>query len=206
MITLKPITVTAPPALQATLRPLADQALLKRCRGRRCGTIDTPTASAKHTLRALARRCFALFVEIVDHDRHLGRLTSQTSPTLCEGVGISADTAAERLIIFGDNPDRIYSEAAFAKLCGTFPIQAPSGMTTGRLSRGGHRQATAALHRVVIVRMQFHIPTLRYVEWRTAEGRPKQEIIRCLKRFLAREIFQRVMADHRARQAADLTA
>ena len=105
MITLKPIVVTAPPELRETLHPLADQALLKRCRGWRCGTIDTPTASAKHTLRALARRWCALSVEIVDHDRHLGRLTTQTSPTLREGFGIGADTAAEMLIIFGDNPD-----------------------------------------------------------------------------------------------------
>ena len=81
-------------------------------------------------------------------------------------------------------------------------------MTTGRhrLYRGSHRQANAALHRAVIVRMQFHTPTLNYVERRTAEGRSKREIIRCLKRFLAREIFQRVMADYRARQAADLAA
>ena len=105
MITLKQIGVTAPPELRETLHPLADQALLKRCRGWRCGTIDTPTASAKYTLRALARRWFALSVEIVDHDRHLGRLTTQTSPTLREGFGIGADTAAEMLIIFGDNPD-----------------------------------------------------------------------------------------------------
>ena len=78
-----------------------------------------------------------------DHDRHLGRLTTQTSPTLREGFGIGADTAAEMLIIFGDNPDRIHSEAAFAKLCGACPIPASSGMTTGRhrLYRGGHRQA-----------------------------------------------------------------
>ena len=208
MITLKQIVVTAPPELRETLHPLADQALLNRCRGWRCGTIDTPTASAKHTLRALARRWFALSVEIVDHDRHLGRLTTQTSPTLREGFGIGADTAAEMLIIFGDNPDRIHSEAAFAKLCGACPIPASSGMTTGRhrLYRGGHRQANAALHRAVIVRMRYHSPTLNYVERRTAEGRPKREIIRCLKRFLAREIFQRVMADYRARQAADLAA
>ena len=126
MITLKPIVVTAPPELRETLHPLADQALLKRCRGWRCGTIDTPTASAKHTLRALARRWFALSVEIVDHDRHLGRLTTQTSPTRREGLGIGADTAAEMLIIFGDNPDRIHSEAAFAKLCGACPIPASS--------------------------------------------------------------------------------
>ena len=127
MITLKQIVVTAPPALRETLPPLAAQALLKRCRGWRCGTIDTPTASAQHTLRALARRWFALSVEIVDHDRHLGRLTTQTSPTLREGFGIGADTAAEMLIIFGDNPDRIHAEAAFAKLCGACPIPASSG-------------------------------------------------------------------------------
>ena len=127
----------------------------------------------KHTLRALARRWFALSVEIVDHDRPLSRLTTQTSPTLREGFGIGADTAAELLIIFGDTPDRIHSEAAFAKLCGACPIPASSGMTTGRhrLYRGGHRQANAALHRAVIVRMQFHTPTLNYVERRTAEGR-----------------------------------
>ena len=188
--------------------PLADQALLKRCRGWRCGTIDTPIASAKHTLRALARCWFALSVEIVDHDRHLGRLTTQTSPTPREGVGIGADTAPELLILCGDNPDRIHAEAAFAKLCGACPIPASSGMTTGRhcLYRGGHRQANAALHRAVIVRIQFHTPTLNYVERRTADGRPKREIIRCLNRFLAREIFHRVMADSRARQAADLVA
>ena len=91
-----------------------------------------------------------------------------------------------------------------ATLCGACPIPASSGMTTGRhrLYRGGHRQANAALHRAVIVRMRYHSPTLNDVERRTAEGRPKREIIRCL----AREIFQRVMADYRARQAADLAA
>ena len=169
---------------------------------------DPTTIVTGDGFAALARRWFALSVEIVDHDRHLGRLTTQTSPTLREGLGIGADTAAEMLIIFGDNPDRIHSEAAFAKLCGACPIPASSGMTTGRhrLYRGGHRQANAALHRAVIVRMRYHSPTLNDVERRTAEGRPKREIIRCLKRFLAREIFQRVMADYRARQAADLAA
>ena len=208
MITLTQTVVTAPPARRETLHPLADQALLTRCRGWRCGTIDTPTASAKQTLRALARRWFARSVEIVDHDRHRGRLTTQTSPTLREGLGIGADTAAEMLIICGDTPDRIHAEAALAKLCGACPIPASSGMTTGRhrLYRGGHRQANAALHRAVIVRMRYHSPTLNDVERRTAEGRPTREILRCLTRCLAREIFQRVMADYRARHAADLAA
>ncbi len=92
------------------------------------------------------------------------------------------------LIVAGDNPDRIRSEPAFAKLCGVAPIPASSGMTA-RLNRGGHRQANAALYRVVIVRMQHHEPTKAYVARRTAEGKTKTEIIRCLKRLLARELW-----------------
>ena len=161
-----------------------------RAAGLRPGPIDTPTASAKHTLRALARRWMALTEEIAIHDQHLARLTTETSPTLREGFGVGAHTAAELLIIFGDNPDRIRSDAAFAKLCGACPIPASSGMTPGRhrLNRGGHRHANAALYRAVIVRMRFHQPTRDYVARRTADGRTKREIIRCLKRFLARDL------------------
>ena len=92
--------------------------------------------------------------------------------------------------------------AAFAKLCGACPIPAASGRTTGRhrLYRGGHRQANAALYRAVIVRMRFHQPTIDYVARRSADGRTQREIIRCLKRFLARERYQRVMTDFRMRQ------
>ena len=199
MNTLKQIIVHAPPELREALH---DHGLLTRCAGLRPGPIDTPTASAKHTLRALARRWIALSEEIAIHDQHLARLTTETAPTLREGFGVGAHTAAELLIIFGDNPDRIRSEAAFAKLCGACPIPASSGMTTGRhrLNRGGHRHANAALYRAVIVRMRFHQPTRDDVARRTADGRTKREIIRCLKRFLAREIYQRVMTDFRARQ------
>ena len=121
---------------------------------------------------------------------------------------VGAHTAAELLIIFGDNPDRIRSDASFAKLCGACPIPASSGMTTGRhrLNRGGHRQANAALYRAVIVRRRFHQPTRDDVARRTADGRTKREIIRCLKRFLAREIYQRVMTDFRTRQAVTQAA
>ncbi|MDE0831438.1 MAG: transposase [Vicinamibacterales bacterium] len=127
------------------------------------------------------------------------------APTLREGFGVGANIAAELLIVFGDNPERIRSEAAFAKLCGACPIPTSSRRTTGRhrLYRRGHRQANAALYRAVIVRMQYHQPTQGDVVRRTADGRTKREIIRCLKRFLAREIYQRVMTDVRARQ--DLT-
>ena len=203
MVTLKQIVVTASPGLRETLQDLTAHALLTRCAGLRPGPLDTPTASAKHTLRALARRWITLAEEIATHDRHLARLTTETAPTLREGVGVGAGTAAEMLLVFGDNPDRIRSEAAFAKLCGACPIPASSGRTTGRhrLYRGGHRQANAALYRAVIVRMRYHQPTVDYVARRTADGRTKREIIRCLQRFLAREIYQRVMTDFRMRQA-----
>ena len=182
----------APPVLREALHDLTDHGLLTRCAGLRPGPIDTPIASAKHTLRSLARRWMALAEEIALHDQHLARLTTATSPTLREGFGVGAHTAAELLIIFGDNPDRIRSEAAFAKRCGACPIPASSGMTTGRhrLNRGGHRHANTALYRAVIVRMRFHQPTRDYVARRIAAGRTKRDIIRCLKRFLAREIYQ----------------
>ena len=202
MNTLKQIVVNAPPHLREALHALTDHGLLTRCAGLRPGPLDTPTAAAKHTLRALARRWMALTEEIAIHDQHLTRLTTETSPTLREGFGVGAHTAAQMPIIFGDNPDRIRSEAAFAKLCGGCPIPASSGMTTGRhrLYRGGHRHANAALHRTVVVRMRLHQPTVDYVARRTAGGRTRREIIRCLKRFLAREIYQRVMADFRMRR------
>ena len=100
-------------------------------------------------------------------------------------------TAAEILITAGDNAHRIRFEAAFAKLCGVCPIPAGSGKTSGRhrLNRGGNRQANAALYRVVIVRLRWHPPTIEYVARRTAEGLSKKDIIRCLKRFVARELY-----------------
>lgn len=203
IITLKQLVVNAPAGLRESLDGLADKALIDRCAAFRPGKIDNPTASAKHALRATARRWLDLAAEVRDHDSILDRLTQETSPTLRDGFGIGADTAAEMLIIFGDNPDRIRSEAAFAKLCGACPVPASSGMTNRhRLSWGGHRQANAAIYRTVIVRMQHHQPTIDYVARRTAEGLSKRDIIRCLKRFVAREIYQRVMIDHRRRQDA----
>lgn len=164
--------------------------LLRHLAALRPGPLTSTTASAKTSLRAIARRWLALNSEIKDHDAHLEQLTQQLAPDLVQAHGMSAGTAAEMLIVIGDNPERIRSEAALAKLCGACPIPASSGKTNRhRLNRGGNRQANAALYRVVIVRMRGHQPTLDYVRRRTAEGKSKPEIIRCLKRFVAREIF-----------------
>lgn len=118
-------------------------------------------------------------------------LAAKAAPQLLDAYGVGADTAAEILIVAGDNPERIRSEAAFAKLAGISPVPTGSGMTSGRyrLNRGGHRQLNAAIYRTVIVRMRFHEPTIAYVARRTAEGKSKRDIIRCLKRYVIREIY-----------------
>ena len=112
------------------------------------------------------------------------------------------------LIVAGDNPERIHSEAALAKMAGISPIPASSGMSTGRyrINHGGHRQLNAAIYRTVIVRMRFHEPTIAYVTRRTAEGKAKRDIIRCLKRFVAREIYHGLLTDHLARNAVTAAA
>lgn len=191
MLTLKAIVVAAPVALRERLDVLTGKmALIRHLVALRPGPISSTTASAKASLRALARRWLALDEEIRAHDVHLGQLTQQCAPTLVEAHGIKTNTAAEMLLLVGDNPERIRSEAALAKLCGACPVPASSGKTIRhRLNRGGHRQANAALYRVVIVRMRTHQPTLDYVRRRMAEGKSKPEIIRCLKRFVVREIF-----------------
>lgn len=113
------------------------------------------------------------------------------APGLTALPGVATGTIAELLVVFGDNPDRIRSDAAFAKLCGVCPIPASSGKTSRhRLDRGGHRQANAALHRVAVTRMRSHPPTIAYVQRRIAEGKSTREIRRCLKRYIAREIFR----------------
>ena len=191
MQTLKAIIVSSPHALREQLDCLAGKmTLIRHVAALRPGPLTSTTASAKTSLRAIARRWLALDAEIKGHDAHLEQMTQQLAPELVQAHGMGAGTAAEMLLLVGDNPERIRSEGALAKLCGACPIPASSGKTSRhRLNRGGNRQANAALYRVVIVRMRGHQPTLDYIRRRTAEGKSKPEIIRCLKRFVAREIF-----------------
>lgn len=207
LIALKTLLVNAPGALREALEPLGDRPLLARCAHLVPGPVTAPEAAVKHALRALAKRWRLLADEIAEHDALLDTLTAEAAPTLRAAFGIGPDAAAEMLIVAGDNPERIRSDAAFAKLCGACPIPASSGVTNRhRLFRGGHRQANAALYRIVIVRLRWHQPTMDYVTRRTAQGRSKRDIIRCLKRFVAREIYHSLLADHRARTAMPLAA
>ena len=132
-----------------------------------------------------------LDAEVKALNKQIEALVRAAAPELVELHGVGVEIAGQFLVTAGDNADRIRSEAAFAKLCGVAPQPASSGRTSGRhrLSRGGDRAANSALYIVTIVRMRHHQPTRDYVERRTAEGLSKREIIRCLKRYIAREIY-----------------
>jgi len=205
MVTLKTLVITAPPELRERLDGLSRMALVERCAGLRPGPMTSPLAAAKHVLRGLARRWQRLGLEINEHERHLTTLTKSVAPAMVAAFGIGPDTAAEMLIVAGDNVDRVRSEPAWAKLCGVCPIPASSGKTSRyRLNRGGHRQANAALYRTVIVRLRFHQPTIDYVARRTAEGKTKSEIIRCLKRYVAREVWGYLSPERHPESILDL--
>ena len=193
MITLKATLVTAPDELRGELEPLTDFKLVQACAALDGGgDIADPPVAMRQVLASLARRWLELHEEIKVHSGHLKKLTKRAAPDLVAAFGIGPDIAAEMLVTAGDNNDRIRSDAALAKLCGACPIPAGSGKTNGRhrLNRGGNRQANAALYRAIIVRMRWHSPTIAYVERRTTEGLSKREIIRCLKRYLAREVYR----------------
>lgn len=185
------LVTTAPAELQGVLSGLSTGKLVKRCGNLRPGKLTTVMSAAKLVLRSLARRHQYLAAEISTLDVELKRLTEETAPELTSAYGIGPNTAAALLITAGDNPGRMKSEAAFAALCGVSPVPASSGkINRHRLNRGGDRRANAALHQIVIVRLRHDARTRAYMERRTKEGKGKMEIIRCLKRIVAREVFK----------------
>ena len=144
------------------------------------------------TIRGLARRIQMLNRETKDLDAMLDVLVAETAPSLVDLYGVGTDTAATLLVAAGDNPDRLRNERSWAHLCGVCPIPAGSGKTDGRhrLNRGGDRQANAAFYRIVLTRMSGDPETKVYVARRRGEGKNTAEIMRCLKRFVARETFK----------------
>ena len=188
---LHALVITAPGELRQRLSGLTTTALVSAAAGLRPGRERTVLAHTKMALRSVAQRCQALDAELAGLDARLDELTAEAAPDLLERFGVGPDTAGALLVTAGDNPHRLRSEAAFAMLCGVAPLPASSGQTTDRyrLNRGGDRQANVALYRIVLVRMRWDSRTKHYVERRTKEGKTKKEIIRCLKRYVAREIY-----------------
>lgn len=192
MITLKSVLVTAPDELRQELERLSDFKLVTAC-ARLIGVAAGPDSSSavRHLLGVLGQRWLQIHDEVKTHTKVLEELTAATAPRLVAAFGIGPDIAAEMLVTAGSNNSRIRSEAAFAKLCGACPVPASSGtVKRHRLNRGGNRQANAALYRAVVVRMRWHEPTRMYMQRRIAEGLSKREVIRCLKRFVAREVYR----------------
>jgi transposase len=184
------LVVTAPVELREQLRDLSSAQLGATASRLRPWRETTTVTANKTALRTLACRYQALDTEIDQLDTQLVELTTEASPRLVETFGAGPDTAGALLVAAGDNPGRLRSEAAFSMLSGASPLEASSGKTVRhRLKPGGDRQANAALYRFVVVRMRHHAPTRAYLQRRTTEGLSKPEIIRCPKRYVAREIY-----------------
>jgi transposase len=156
---------------------------------------DVVGYATRIALRELGRRAEFLDAQLGRLDELIAPLVAARAPGLLALHGIGPDTAALLLVAAGDHPERLRSEAAWAHLCAVAPIPASSGkVTRHRLNPGGDRQANHALWRIVLTRMSAHPPTLIYVERRTKEGLSKKEIIRCLKRYVAREVYRHLRA------------
>ena len=154
-----------------------------------------PGYATRIALRELGRRAEFLDAQLERLDELIAPLVAARAPGLLALHGVGPDTAALLLVAAGDHPERLRSEAAWAHLCAVAPLQASSGKVTRyRLNPGGDRQANHALWRIVLTRMSAHPPTLTYVERRTKEGLSKKEIIRCLKRYVAREVYRHLRA------------
>jgi transposase len=189
---IKTLIITAPEPLRDQLRHLPARELIATCAALRPdpARIGQPCQAAKAALRSLARHHNHLTEQITELDTLIQPLVETINPRLLELNGVGADVAGQLLVTAGQNPDRIRSEAAFAMLCGVAPIPASSGRThRHRLNRGGDRQANAAIHRIVICRLRWDPRTRAYLERRTANGLSKKDIIRCLKRLIARELY-----------------
>jgi transposase len=181
----------APDELRVQLKGLNTRQLIAKTAALRPGSAsDTVTAMTKLTLRELGRRAQHLEAEVDRLEVEIERLVRLAAPQLLNVYGCGPHAASLLLVAAGDNPDRLRSEAAWAHLCGVAPIPASSGkVTRHRLNRGGDRQANHALYRIAMVRMRHDARTQAYAERRRAEGRTTGEIVRCLKRYIAREIF-----------------
>jgi transposase len=187
---MRSLISTAPDAIRDELRGLNVHNLLSRASSYRPGSRRDVVSLTKWTLRSLARRAIELGEEISEYDAALKDLVHETAPELVGTLGIGTDSAAALLVAAGDNPHRLRNEAAFAHLCGASPIDASSGkQERHRLNRSGDRQANSALWHIALTRSVYDPRTVEYLERRMKEGLTKKEAYRCLKRYIAREVY-----------------
>lgn len=203
---IRDLIVNAPQELRDQLDRLGLDTQIARCAALRPDTGSDITQVTKRSLRHLTRRHQALSAEITELDQDIERLCVEKNPALLAAAGVGPEVASTLLIAAGDNPERMHSEAAFAALCGASPVEASSGkIIRHRLSRGGNREANNALWRIVMVRLAHqHPPTTAYRRRRREQGKTDREILRCLKRYVAREIFHVITHPDEIPPAADL--
>lgn len=185
------LLITAPDTVRTRFAHLDGDHLIDILAATRPGpAADTVPAATGQALRRLARRHQALTEEITEIDIELRTLVTRVAPAMLATPGFGVITTATLLITAGDNPDRLHSEASLAALCGAAPIPASSGKTTRhRLNRGGDRQANWALHQVALVRLSTDPRTKAYAAKLTAAGKSKKDVLRCLKRAIARQAW-----------------
>ena len=187
---MRSLVTTAPDELRSQLRGLTIPKLLRTAAAFRPAGRTDVTSANRVALKTLARRILELDDEIRALDALLTPLVAQTAPEMIERLGVGTDTAGALLVAAGENSHRIRNERSFARLCGAAPLDASSGkQQRHRLSRSGDRQANSALWRIVITRLSYDPTTRAYLQRRCAEGKTKTEAIRCLKRYIARELY-----------------
>jgi transposase len=183
--------VAADPTLREALSGLSTPILIRQCAQLPTGAPSDATSAATWTLRLLACRIVELTGEIDDLNQQLARAVNRHTAKLLARPGVGPDCAAALLITAGDNPERLGSEASYAALCGASPVEVSSGKTVRlRLNRGGDRQANAALYHIALSRLRWDPQTRAYLARRIAQGKTRREALRCLKRYIAREIYQ----------------
>jgi transposase len=182
---------TAPDEIRLALKGVSRALIAQAAASMRPRQGSDPVVFAtKTSLRSLGRRALALQVEIDRMDKLLAQLIGEHHEDLLSLYGVGVQSAALLLVAAGDNPERMKSEAAWARMCGVTPMEASSGkVVRHRLNPGGNRQANSALWHIVITRMSSDPQTRAYVERRSKEGKSKKEIIRVLKRYVARQMY-----------------
>jgi transposase len=189
---LRDLIVTAPERVRRQLAGLPGGRQVETAARFRPGDLACPAEGAKAAMASVARRHRQLAAEIALLDAALDELVRHAaSPGLLAKEGVATQVAATLLVTAGDNPGRVRTDVGFAALCGASPIDASSGkQIRHRLNRGGDRQANSALWTIAMTRLAHDPRTKAYAARRTAEGKTRKEIIRCLKRYIAREIYK----------------
>jgi transposase len=193
---MRALLLTGPDELREQFRGTTVWRLVRGAAKLRSGDPTTAVGATKYALRILAKRVLELEAELAQLKAILKPLVAVTAPELVARHGVGTETAGALLVASGDNPERLRDERAFAHLCGVSPIDASSGtVVRKRLNRGGNRHANEALWRIVMVRLVSDPDTRAYMERRTKEGLSKLETIRCLKRYVARELYPFLATD-----------